>query len=276
MSNKPLILMNMGLVGLVIWFMLKPGTGPQRVTEPVQPVLSAGAEIEQLRQRISLLEQDLNEDIAARINLEQRLQDVQQNTSQNQGEDDFGPGLPAVGIDQPKLSQPVNQQDTLEARLIAVGIPQDTIDSMQRTVDQKQWQMLQLRDRAIREGWSDSEDFREQMSELRNPFQGLREEFGDEAYDQYLYATDTPNRVQVQEVYSGSAADDAGLLPGDIIVSYASDPIYSMSTLRQSTLEGVAGETILLEVNRDGSPLTASVPRGPLGITMTGVVVKPE
>ena len=160
--------------------------------------------------------------------------------------------------------------------MIAVGMPSETIQAMKVTVDQNQLSMLQLRDRAIREGWDDSEEYREQMSALRNPYRELREQFGDEAYDQYLYASGMPNRVQIREVYTGSAAANAGLRPGDILVSYADNSIYSMSTLRQSTLEGSVGETILLELNRDGETFTASVPRGPLGISMSAVVVKPE
>ena len=164
----------------------------------------------------------------------------------------------------------------MESQLIAAGMPTETVQAMQQSVDQSRLEMLQLRDRAIREGWDESDEYREQMQRLRNPYSSLRDDFGDEAFDQFLFASGIPNRVQIEEVYSGSAADDAGLIPGDVIVSYADNTIYSMTTLRDSTLEGFAGENILLEVIRDGQPITMNVPRGPLGISMSSMVMKPD
>ncbi len=277
MSNTPLILLNISLVIVVLWLSLKPDTRVDVITESGQTDNSAAAEIDRLKQRISLLEQDLSEDISARINLEQRLQAQQTTTTQQPG---FAnePELARqdAAIDQPVDDVELAEEASVEERLISVGMPVETIQAMKVTVDQNQLEMLQLRDQAIREGWSDSEEYREQMFALRNPYRELREQFGDEAYDQYLYATGTPNRVQIRQVYTGSAAANAGLRPGDIVVSYADSSIYSMSTLRQSTLEGIAGETILLEINRDGQSFMASAPRGPLGISMSSVVVKPE
>ncbi len=277
MSNTPLILLNISLVIVVLWLSLKPDTRVDVITESGQTDNSAAAEIDRLKQRISLLEQDLSEDISARINLEQRLQ-AQQTTTTQQPSFANEPELARqdAAIDQPVDDVELAEEASVEERLISVGMPVETIQAMKVTVDQNQLEMLQLRDQAIREGWSDSEEYREQMFALRNPYRELREQFGDEAYDQYLYATGTPNRVQIRQVYSGSAAANAGLRPGDIVVSYADSSIYSMSTLRQSTLEGIAGETILLEINRDGQSFMASAPRGPLGISMSSVVVKPE
>ena len=74
MSNTPLILLNISLVIVVVWLAFKPAATVDEITETSQPDNSAFAEIDQLKQRISLLEQDLSEDIAARITLEQRLQ----------------------------------------------------------------------------------------------------------------------------------------------------------------------------------------------------------
>lgn len=277
MSNTPLILLNISLVIVVLWLSLKPDTRVDVITESGQTDNSAAAEIDRLKQRISLLEQDLSEDISARINLEQRLQ-AQQTTATQQPGFANEPELARqdAAIDQPVDDVELAEEASVEERLISVGMPVETIQAMKVTVDQNQLEMLQLRDQAIREGWSDSEEYREQMFALRNPYRELREQFGDEAYDQYLYATGTPNRVQIRQVYTGSAAANAGLRPGDIVVSYADSSIYSMSTLRQSTLEGIAGETILLEINRDGQSFMASAPRGPLGISMSSVVVKPE
>lgn len=277
MSYKFLTLSNICLIGLVLWLALKPEPVPLQHFDAAQVDQLSVADIEQLRQRISLLEKDLGDDIVARIDLEQRLQNFEQLSPQQSSSETERVQLSSeASINQPDTQPAVAEQASVEERLIAVGMPTDTIQAMKLTVDHNQLEMLQLRDRAIREGWNDSVEFREQMREFGNPYRALRDEFGDQAFDQYLYATETPNRVEIQEVYSGSAADNAGLKPGDIVVSYASNSIYSMSTLRQSTLEGIAGETILLEINRDGQLINASVPRGPLGISMAPVVVKPD
>ncbi len=277
MPNKPLILINIALLGLVLWFAFQPQSTPEVEPPGAQTEAPAIAEINQLKQRIAMLERDLDDEIAARIDLQQRLQEPPAAiNSESFSRDETQ--LPQTISDSVSSDEntPAVEPESIEERLIAVGMPSDTVRAMKSSVDRKQWQMLQLRDRAIREGWNDSDDYRQQMAELSNPFQGLREEFGDEAYDQYLYASGTPNRVEVQEVYSGSAAADAGLQPGDIVLSYATNTIYSMSSLRESTLEGFSGETILLELERDGRIITTSVPRGPLGITMSAVVVKPD
>ncbi len=255
---------------------LKPVSQKEAVSLSNSTLAEENPSMQQLNQRISLLEQDLSDEVAARLALEARLIDVEQTKSLST--------LMAT-IDQPsnnavEVSDPNTQLNqeiaTVEEKLVAIGMPEDTIQAMKLTVDQNQLEMLQLRDRAIREGWDNSNDYTEEMFALRNPYRGLQEQFGDEAYDQYLYATGTPNRVEVREVYSGSAADNAGIRPGDLLVSYASTPVFSMSDLRQSTLEGTSGETILVELIRDDQEYTTSVTRGPLGISMSATVVKPD
>ena len=274
---RTLILFNIILLGVLSWFLLMPGPAIEPAPGNSRASMSSSQQIDQLEARIGVLEQELSEEIAARINLEQRLAQNRSLIAATETPDttleDSGQSFSASVQDG---TEAIDNSVTLEQNLIAAGMPLDTIQAMKSTFDQNQLEMLQLRDRAIREGWSDSAEFREQMSALSNPYQELREQFGDEAYDQYLFASGMPNRVQIREVYSGSAADNAGLRPGDIFVSYASAPIYSMSALRQSTLEGSAGESVLLELVRDGDSFTASVPRGPLGISMSAVVVQPE
>ena len=278
MSRNLLIYLNISLIALVLWLLLKPQPVPV-ATDDINPVqASPEIKISQLERRIETLQQDLDREIAARINLEQRLQnqpaEVVKGSPPRENE---SPAQRITDVNQTDEFAPVeDQQAEVEGQLIAAGMPIETIRAMNQTVDRNRLEMLQLRDRAIREGWDDSDEYREQMRELRNPYRALREDFGNEAFDQFLYASGIPNRVRIQEVYSGSAADNAGLVPGDIIVSYADNRIYSMTTLRDSTLEGFAGENILLEVVRDGEQITASLPRGPLGISMSSLVIKPD
>ncbi len=280
MSNKPLILLNTILLGLLVWLLLKPETVRETASvtgQAGQPGQTAIREIEQLKRRIEALELDLSQETAARINLEKSLQNDRLTASKERWSNETSEFLPTItDIALPAGHPQIDDQASVEERIIEVGIPEDTYQAMKSIMDQRQLDMLLLRDRATREGWRNSDDYREQMSVLRNPYRDLRDDFGDDAYDQFLYVTGSPNRVQIQEVYQGSAAYDAGLQPGDIVVSYASNRIYTMTALRDSTLQGVSGESILLEFERDGSTVTTSVPRGPLGVSMTSLVVKPD
>ena len=170
----------------------------------------------------------------------------------------------------------VADPETLQDRLLANGIPFDTVQRIQQQIGQSRLAQLQLRDQATRENWINTPEYYEKVQELSNPAQSLREELGDAMYDRYLYASGRPNRVIVSEVYAGSAAAIAGIKSRDIILGYALEPVYSMSDLQQATVKGQAGELVLLEVLRDDAPFTTSVPRGPLGISMTISRVRPQ
>ena len=96
----------------------------------------------------------------------------------------------------------------------------------------------------------------------------MREALGDSAYDRYLYASGRSNRVRINQVLPGSAAEQAGLLNGDIILSYGDKRVFNFSDLRRQSYEGELGEPTLLEVQRaDGSIAQMILPRGPMGLS---------
>ncbi len=165
---------------------------------------------------------------------------------------------------------------TLEEKLQRSNIPANTIQQIQQLIGKNNLARLQLRDQAIREDWIDNPEYFEKLQQLPGSTEGIRDQFGDQVFDEYLYAADLPNRVIVREVFSGSAAMNAGIEPGDIILSYASDKIFTMGDLQQATTEGLSGESVLIELQRDDILLTTSVPRGPLGISMTSTKKEPE
>lgn len=202
-----------------------------------------------------------------RIDFEQRLEHLEKKLALDK------PQVPQPVLEPAKdpaqsstSSQPARQN--FEQRLIAANIPVDTIQRIQDRISENRLAVLNLRDKASRENWIDTQEYNEKAHQLNNTSSGIREEFGEETYDAYLYASGRPNRVTVQQVYNGSAAQTAGIQPDDIIDSYASKKIYTMNELRQATIQGVPGETVLVELIRDGAPVSTSVPRGPLGISM--------
>jgi membrane-associated protease RseP (regulator of RpoE activity) len=99
----------------------------------------------------------------------------------------------------------------------------------------------------------------------------LRAELGDEAYDRYLYASGSPNRVRVRQVMPGSAAQLAGLKDGDVVLRYDGERLFDFEDLREASYRGEPGESVILEVRRaDGTSAQLVIPRGPMGISGQG------
>jgi membrane-associated protease RseP (regulator of RpoE activity) len=94
----------------------------------------------------------------------------------------------------------------------------------------------------------------------------LRKEIGDAEYEKLRAGTGQPTSVQVMDVLASSAAEKAGLKPGDQIVSYAGTRVYEMGELNQLTYQGTPGEQVTVEVKRDGQTVQLQVPRGVLGL----------
>lgn len=95
----------------------------------------------------------------------------------------------------------------------------------------------------------------------------LRDELGDAEYERYLTAQGEPAAIRITQVLDSSPARQAGLQPGDEIVRYSGERVFSVSDLRALTLQGTAGEDVIVEIDRDGVRMQLNLPRGPVGIT---------
>ena len=99
-----------------------------------------------------------------------------------------------------------------------------------------------------------------------NPTKGLREAMGDLEYERYLRAQGQPSSVDVSMLLEGSPAANAGLQAGDKIISYNGVRTFTVFDVREQTFSGERGENVIVEIERDGTVMQLSVPRGPLGI----------
>ncbi len=83
------------------------------------------------------------------------------------------------------------------------------------------------------------------------------------AYDRetarYMQVEAPENGLYVSEVESGSPARVAGLSRGDIITAMNGQPVNRMAELREKLLYCRVGDTVKLDINRDGTLFTASV-----------------
>lgn len=218
--------------------------GRQAPTPSSEEVALLRAELNQLRVRLTSVEQSLSRALSA-------------STSATGAQGETG-----------RASQtPRTQQERRDA-LVSSGVDPAFADTWllgeaQRTLDQ-----LALRDQAIREGWIGSERFREEMSAIDAGQAGLLDAIGELSYDRYLYLTGANNRVEVISVLPGSSAETVGLQPGDLIESYADQRVFELGALRQLTTQGEYGELVPVSVKRHGRLLDVWIPRGPLGVTI--------
>jgi hypothetical protein len=154
-------------------------------------------------------------------------------------------------------------------RFRAAGFPQAEAEYYQRLQEEHALARLYLRDQASREGWLRSDRFAEAMAELPGSRAALRTSMDDATYSRYLYATGQPNHIRVTSVIEGSPAETAGLVNGDVIVRYDGERLYSGRALREASRSGTAGQTVSLEIIRDGDRMQMFMPRGPLGVSIS-------
>lgn len=161
-----------------------------------------------------------------------------------------------------------------EQALIDSGMGSSQASELKGHFEQLEMERLYLRDRSIRESWS-REKYREAVRSLDSKEGELENQLGESMYDSYLYASGRPNRVSVTSVFPSAQAGIAGIVSGDHIIRYDNQRIYNGFDLREATTGGNAGDTVALEVERDGKTIQFYLVRGPLGIRMNSVSVAP-
>jgi S1-C subfamily serine protease len=142
---------------------------------------------------------------------------------------------------------------------------------------QNELERLELRDRALREGWLGTDRYRDELRAIGDERLSLRDELGEDVYDRYLFAAGENNRIRIEGVIAGSVAEEAGFSPGDTIETYDGKRVFTFAELRNATSEGERDELVSLEIRRaDGSVVEFLVPRGPLGVRLDLTRADPE
>lgn len=93
----------------------------------------------------------------------------------------------------------------------------------------------------------------------------LREEIGDEQFERYLLGRQQPITVTLRYVLRNSPAHGV-LIPGDKIVSYGGKRVFHIDELVDLAAENPLGESISIDLVRDGRQMRVYVPSGPLGV----------
>lgn len=158
--------------------------------------------------------------------------------------------------------------------LLDAGIGDALADELQAFYEQLEMERLYLRDQSVREAWN-REQYREALGEVEEREAALKDRLGEEGYDAYLYASGQPNRVAVTSLLASAPAAQAGIEAGDHILRYDNQRVYNWFELREATADGDIGDTVSVEVERDGQTLQFYLARGPLGIRMNTLSVAP-
>ena len=152
----------------------------------------------------------------------------------------------------------VNDPQDRRNSMIAAGLSPERADHILRRESEMRFEMMQAYYQARNSGESFD---RFSMS----PDAMLRADIGDADYEKYLQANGRSTTVGVAGVMAASPAERAGLQPGDEIVGYDGERVFSTSDLMQRTMEPGDGN-VVVDVVRDGSPMQVVLPRGPIGV----------
>ncbi len=177
--------------------------------------------------------------------------------------------------DEPALSARDERRDAFRARsfgvrstqaqvdrLVGAGFPADQAAWIVQREAELQMEMLRARYDAMRgnaeqvfvgQGFSQSNE--------------LRAELGDADYERFLAANGRSTSVGIGSVIPNSPAQVAGLQPGDEIVRYDGERVFSMMDMAGRIMQGEKEGNVVVDILRDGVPMQLVLPRGPLGVS---------
>lgn len=284
-----------GAVGVVIGILIQPPAGDEH-----QPAQATNANTQDpVAQRTNTTEQDITQETNRKLDsLQLKIDDlsellvqesekrIQLETTVAQLKKSLTQAAPTHTADSNRREdstlRTAARNDTSnsgqwfnEQALIEAGVDAGQANRIRQVYEDVEMQKLYLRDQAIREGWIGDERYRQERAKLDDQLDGIKDELGEKAYDAYLYASGQPNRVIVTSALINSPANKAGILSGDTILRYDNKRIYSWSDLRNATSTGDINTIVLVEITRNGQPVSVFVPRGPLGVQLDNTSVKP-
>jgi hypothetical protein len=147
-------------------------------------------------------------------------------------------------------------------RLIEAGFPADQAAWIVQREAELQMERLQARYDAMR-GNEEQGFFAQGFSQNS----GLRAELGDADYERFLLANGRSTSVGIGSVIANSPAQNAGLQPGDEIVRYDGERVFSMMDMAGRIMQGDKEGNVVVDIVRDGAPMQLVLPRGPLGVS---------
>ena len=179
----------------------------------------------------------------------------------------------AVAKSRPSLS--FNRRIYNLENLIRGGVDAGIAEDIVRRKNSVELKKLELNDRAKRDNYLGTQRFNDELENISRQDVDLREELGDQAYDEYLFNSKQNNRIRIISVMLGSAAEQAGIQKNDVVINYDNNRMFSWQELKNATSEGQLGDYVSIDIFREGQIYSFSVPRGPLGIQLGATRLEP-
>lgn len=158
------------------------------------------------------------------------------------------------------------REERIAEQLRAAGWSETEIESLDDVRNAAALEMEKMIYERMREA---SEEDRNALRMFRAP-DTFRDSLGDEKYEQYLEASGQSTAVTVRSLLRGSAAESAGIQQGDRIRRYGDVRVYDEGDLLDALIEGDPGESVTVEIERDGTVFHVTLPRGPIGTSGFG------
>ena len=233
-----------------------------------------------IRSELAQLKAELALEAQARTSLEQQLRNPTltaerpnvaqraisfENQSEDQGQQQLdNPALQEETIRQRREQQRADrlarqQPEFRQQQLVAAGFAEEEAARIVQIESEASLRQLQAQYDRRRERAASG------ISNTSN-INAIRSELGDQNYERYLEANGWPTSARVGSVIGGSAGDNAGLLAGDKIISYGGERVFNLGEINNLTIQGQVGESVLVEIDRNGEPVQLTIPRGPIGI----------
>jgi len=159
--------------------------------------------------------------------------------------------------------------------LIRGGLSPLLAENIIRRKNSIELKRLALQDKAKRENYLNTQRYFDELDEINRETVSLRDELGDEKYDEYLFNSKQNNRIRIASVMLGSVAEQSGIQKGDVVLSYNNKRMFSWQELKDATAEGELGEFISISIYRGGEIYSYTVPRGPLGVKLGAARLEP-
>lgn len=220
-------------------------------------------------QRVAILEDEV-------IQIKQQLQTIESSLQVLSASQSDRPKPVAYPVkNNNRFTSAFNQRLYSMESLLRGGIEQSLAEDIVRRKNHIELKRLELQDRATRENYLNTPQYFDELEQINKTDVSLRQELGDERYDEYLFNSKQNNRIRISSVMLGSAAEQAGIQKNDIILSYDNKNMYNWQELKDATAEGVLGEYVAISIYRNGEIYSFTVPRGPLGTQLGATRLQP-
>ncbi len=183
-------------------------------------------------------------------------------TSEPKDSDSEGDGDEAEPLDARSIDR-VSKFD--DEALLSIGIDRRDVERLRERWVSHQLDIAAISHEAVQGGWFQQQRHRQELIGLEI---ALRREIEEAEYDRYLYASGKPNRLRAAEVLPGSSASDAGLRPGDVILSYDGARIFGTGDLLNASSRYESERSVHVQILREDRLHSIYIEPGPLGVLL--------